>query len=49
MMCGKKRAIGITILAFAVGALIAAILPLWILAIVEAIVLIVVGWLLFSG
>ena len=49
MMCGKRRAIGITILSFAVGALISAILPLWILAIIEAVVLIMLGWLLFSG
>ncbi|MBQ7718841.1 MAG: hypothetical protein IJT38_06030 [Clostridia bacterium] len=49
MMCGKRRAIGITVLSFAVGTLLAAILPLWILAIIEAAVLIVLGWLLFSG
>ena len=48
-MCGKRRAIGIIVLSFAVGALIAAVLPLWILAILEAIVLILLGWCFFSG
>ena len=48
-MCGKRRAIGIIVLSFAVGALIAAVLPLWILAILEAVVLIALGWCFFSG
>lgn len=48
-MCGRKRAIGVIILSFAAGALIAAILPLWILAIIEAFVLIIIGWCFFSG
>lgn len=49
MMCGKRRAVGIIILSFALGALISAVLPLWILAIIEAVVLIIIGWCFFSG
>lgn len=49
MMCGRRRAIGIIILSFAAGALITAILPLWILAIIEGVVLIIIGWCFFSG
>jgi len=48
-MCGKRRAFGVIILSFALGALIAAVLPLWILAILEALVLIIIGWCFFSG
>ncbi|GEM_PF-1129561 len=48
-MCGKRRAIGVIILSFALGALTAAVLPLWILAILEALILIGVGWCFFSG
>ena len=48
-MCGKRRAIGIMILSFALGALISAVLPLWTLAVLEAVVLIIIGWCFFSG
>ena len=48
-MCGKRRAFGIMILSFSLGALVAAALPLWILAIIEAIMLIIIGWCFFSG
>jgi len=48
-MCGKRRAVGIMILSFALGALISAVLPLWILAVLEAVVLIIIGWCFFSG
>lgn len=48
-MCGKRRAVGVIILSFALGALTAAVLPLWILAIVEGIILVAVGWCFFSG
>ena len=48
-MCGKRRAIGVIILSFSTGALLAAALPLWILAIIEAIMLIIIGWCFFSG
>lgn len=48
-MCGRRRAIGIMILSFALGALISAVLPLWILAVLEAVVLIIIGWCFFSG
>ncbi len=48
-MCGKRRAIGVIILSFSTGALLAAALPLWILAIIEAVMLIIIGWCFFSG
>lgn len=48
-VCGKRRAIGVIILSFAVGAFISAVLPLWVLAVLEAIVLIIIGWCFFSG
>lgn len=48
-MCGRRRTVGVIILSFAIGALVAAVLPLWILAIVETIVLIALGWCFFSG
>ncbi len=48
-MCGKRRAIGIIIFSFSTGALLAAALPLWVLAIIEAIMLIIIGWCCFSG
>ena len=47
-MCGRRKALGIIILSFSLGALISAVLPLWILAIIEAIILILVGWCFFS-
>jgi len=48
-VCGKRRAIGIIILSFALGAFVSAVLPLWVLAVLEAIVLIIIGWCFFSG
>ncbi len=48
-VCGKRRAIGVIILSFAVGAFISAVLPLWVLAVLEAVVLIIIGWCFFSG
>lgn len=48
-MCGKRRAVGIIILSFSIGALLAAALPLWILAIIETIMLIIIGWCFFSS
>jgi uncharacterized membrane protein len=48
-MRGKRKAFGIIIFSFALGALIAAILPLWILAIVEGCLLIAIGWCTFCN
>ena len=48
-MCGRRRTVGVIILSFAIGAFVAAVLPLWVPAIVETFVLIVVGWCFFSG
>lgn len=47
-MCGKRKALGIIILSFSLGALISAVLPLWILAIIETVILILIGWCFFS-
>ena len=48
-MHGKRKTIGVIILSFALGALIAATLPLWILAILEGVLLALVGWCTFCG